>query len=147
MAFNDTNLSTVWNGYEIWFLTLRKEHRLTAFENRAMRKKGRFKRKGVTVGWKENNIMWSINVYMLQHILLVWIYPVGMRWLKHVICMTRSERRIWFGLKKLKVRDKLKKARSRWESNIKMGLTNNTVGQGMDWSLSRGAIGRHLWTR
>jgi len=46
--------------------------------------------------------------------------------------MTRTETRIGFGLKNLKVRDKLKKARRRWESIIKMGLVNNTVGQGMD---------------
>jgi hypothetical protein len=46
--------------------------------------------------------------------------------------MTRTETRIRFGLKNLKVRDKLKKARHRWESNIKMGLANNTIGQGMD---------------
>jgi hypothetical protein len=46
--------------------------------------------------------------------------------------MARTETRIPLGLKNLKLRDKLKKPRRRRESNIKMGLENNTGGQGMD---------------
>jgi hypothetical protein len=38
MAFNDTNLPVVLYGCEIWSLTLRKEHRLRAFANRAIKK-------------------------------------------------------------------------------------------------------------
>jgi hypothetical protein len=42
-------------GYETWPLTLREEHRLVVFENRALRRIFGPKRDEVTGGWREHH--------------------------------------------------------------------------------------------
>ena len=45
-------LSVVLCGYETWSLTLREEHRLRVFENKALRKLSEAKRDGITGKWR-----------------------------------------------------------------------------------------------
>jgi inactivated superfamily I helicase len=46
-------LPVVLYGYETWSLTLRKEHRLRVFENRALMRIFGLKRDEVTAGWRK----------------------------------------------------------------------------------------------
>jgi hypothetical protein len=47
-----TVILPVWYGHETWSLTLREEHRLSAFENRVLRRIFGPKREEMAGGWR-----------------------------------------------------------------------------------------------
>jgi hypothetical protein len=75
-------------GRETWFLTLREEHRLRVFENRALR--GIFwpKRGEVTWGWRKIHNEEFHTLYSSPDIITM-IKPRRMRWEGHVAQMGR----------------------------------------------------------
>jgi hypothetical protein len=90
-------LPVVLYGCETWFLTLRKEHRLRVFENRALRKIFGPKREEDGLQRKLHNDKLH-GMYSSPNILRV-IKSRRMMWAGHVACMERGEvfRGFWFG--------------------------------------------------
>jgi hypothetical protein len=74
------------HGYETWPLTLREEHKLTVFENRALRRIFGPKRGGVMGGWRKLHNEKLHNLYSSQSIIRI-IKPRRMRWAGHVARM------------------------------------------------------------
>jgi hypothetical protein len=72
-------LPVVWYGCETWSLTLREEHRLRVFENRALRRIFGPKRDGVTGEWRRPHNEELNDLYSSPNIIRV-IKSRRMRW-------------------------------------------------------------------
>jgi hypothetical protein len=70
---------------ETWSLTLRKEHRLRVFENRALRIFGP-KKNEMTGGWRKLHIEELLNVFSLLAIIRMTMSR-RIRWAGQVACM------------------------------------------------------------
>jgi hypothetical protein len=70
-------------GCETWSLTLREEHRLRVFENRALRRFFEPKRDEVTGGWRKIHNEELHNLYSSLSIIIM-IKSRMMRWAGHV---------------------------------------------------------------
>ena len=79
-------LPVVLYGCETWSLTLREEHRLRVFENRALRGIFGPKRDGVTGEWRKLHNEELNDLYSSPNIVRV-IKSRRMRWAGHVACM------------------------------------------------------------
>ena len=118
-------------GCETWSLTLREERRLRMFENSVLRRIFEPERDEVTGEWKKlhnerlNDLYCSLNIVRVMK-------PRIMRRAGHVAC--KGKRR---GVHRVLVRRPegkrpLRRPRSRWEDNIKMGFQEVGCG-GIDW--------------
>jgi hypothetical protein len=133
-------LPVVLYGCETWYLTLTKEHRLSVFENRVLRRIFGPKRAEVTGEWRNMHSGEIHNLYSSPDIIRQ-IKSRKMRWARHVACMGegRNVYRVLVG--KPKGKRPLGRARHRWEDGIKMDLREIGWGyvewihleQGRDW--------------
>jgi len=118
-------------GCETWSLTLREEHRLRVFENRALRRIFGPKRDKVRGEWRKLHNEELNNLYSSSDI--VWVIKSRRtRWTGHVAHMgdTTGIFRVLVG--KPEGKRPLGRPRRRWEDNIKMDIQE--VGcVGMDW--------------
>jgi hypothetical protein len=123
-------LPVVLYGCEIWYVTLREEHRLRVFENRVLRRVFGPKRDEATGEWRRLHNEELNDVYSSPNIIRV-IKWTGMRWAGHVERMVekRGAYRILVG--RPEGRRQLGRPRRRWEDKIKMDLQE--VGWGMNW--------------
>ena len=78
-------LPVVLYGCETWLLTLREEHRLRAFQNRALRRIFRPKRDGVTGEWRKLHNEELNDLYSSPN--TVRVIKSRMRWARHVARM------------------------------------------------------------
>jgi hypothetical protein len=83
-------------GYETWFLTLREKHRVTIFENRALRRIFELKRDKVTRGRRKLRNTDLHNLYSLPDIFRM-IKSRSMRLARHVGRMGRIIYKILMG--------------------------------------------------
>jgi hypothetical protein len=114
-------LPVVLYGCENWSLTLRKEHRLMAFENRALRRIFGQKRDEVTGGWRKLYNEELRDFYSSRSIIKI-IKSRRVTWAGHVARM--GEKRNVYRLLVGKPEEKrpLGRPRRRWVNNIKMDL-------------------------
>jgi hypothetical protein len=119
-------MSLILYGYETWSLTLRKEHRLTVFDNRVLRRIFGPKRDKVTGGWRK------LHNEELHGCIVRVIKARRMRWEGHVAGMgeVRGAYNILVG--RPEGRRPLGRPRRRWEDNIKMDLKEIGFGD-VDW--------------
>ena len=124
-------LPVVLYGCETWLLTLREEHRLRVFENRALRRVFGPKRDEVTGEWRKLHNKKLNDLYSLPNIVQV-VKSRRMRWAGHVAHMgeDRGVQRVLVG--KPEGNRPLGRPRLRWEDNIKMDLQEVGGGRG-DW--------------
>jgi hypothetical protein len=118
-------------GCETWSLTLREEHRLRVFENRALRRVFGPKRDEVTGEWRKLHNEEFSDLYSLPNI--VWVVKsrrmrcaghmarMGERRGVHSVLVGKSEGKRPFG-----------RPRRRWEYNLKLDLQEVGGGFG-DW--------------
>jgi len=120
-------------GCETWSLTLRKELRLTVFENRVLRRVFGPKRDEVTREWRKLHNEELNNLYSSPNIVRV-IKWRRMRRAGHVASMGegRGVYRVLVG--KPEGRKPLGRTRPRWEDNIRMDLREVGCGCGCGWS-------------
>jgi hypothetical protein len=132
-------LPLVLYGFETWSLTLREEHRVSAFEYRVLRRIFWPKRDEVAGEWKRllneelNDLYSSPNK--------IWVIKSRrMRWARHVARM--GERRVayWILVGRPEERSPLGRPRRRWEDNIKMYL------QEVGWGAWTGLIWLRIGT-
>ena len=124
-------LPVVLYGCETWSLTLREEHRLRVFENRALRGIFGPKRDGVTGEWRKLHNEELNDLYSSPNIVRV-IKPGRMWWTGHVtrVGKRRGLYRVLLG-KRVGKRPR-RRPRRRREDNIKMDLQEMGCGS-MDW--------------
>ena len=108
-------------GCETWSLTLREEHRLRVFQNRAPREIFRPETDAVTGEWRKLRNEALSDMYSTLNIIRV-IKSRGMRWTGHVSRMGREEVYTRFLVGKHEGKRPLGRPRRRWEDNIKMDL-------------------------
>jgi hypothetical protein len=120
-------LPVVLYGCETWSLTLRKEHRLRAFENRVLRRIFEPKKNEITGDWSKFYSEDLHIVYSSPNI-IGQIKSRRMRWAGHVARMG-EERKVYKVLVG-KPEDKrpLGRPRSRWEDGMKMDLMEIGLG-------------------
>jgi hypothetical protein len=125
-------LPMVLYGCETWSETVREEHKLRVFENRALRRIFGPKRDGVTGGWRKLHNEELHNLYSSPSIIRI-INSGRMRWAGHVARM--RERRNMYRLLVGKPEGKrpLGRPRRRWMDNIKMDLLEIGVSV-VDWT-------------
>jgi hypothetical protein len=124
-------LPVVLYGCETWSLTLREEHRLGVFENRALRRIFGPKIDEVTAEWRKLHNEELLDLYSSPSIIRI-IKARRMRWSRHVARL--GEKRIAYRLLvgKPEGRRPLGRPRHRWLDNIRMDLVE--VGRGdVDW--------------
>jgi hypothetical protein len=111
-------------GCETWSLTLKEEHRLRVFENRALRRIFGPKRDDVTGDWRKLHNEELQNLYSSPNIIRM-ITSRRMRWAGHVARMgkTKNAHRILVG--KPEGKRALGRPRSRWVHNIKILKCDN----------------------
>jgi hypothetical protein len=97
-------LPVVLYGCETWSLTLRKEHRLSVFENRVLRKTFRTKRDEVTGGCREAPNEELHNLYSSPSIIRM-IELRMMKWTRHVARMGRRGMHVGYWWESQKERD------------------------------------------
>jgi hypothetical protein len=114
-------LHVVLYGSETWSLTVREEHKLRVFENRALRTIFGPKRDGVTGVWRKLHNEELHNLYSSPSIIRI-IKSRRMRWARHVARMgeKRNVYRLLVG--KPEGKRPLGRPRRRWINNIKMDL-------------------------
>jgi hypothetical protein len=124
-------LPVVLYGCETWSVILRKEHRLTVFENRVLRRIFGSKRDEVKGGWRKLHNEKLHNLYSSSSTIRM-IKARKMRWTEYVALMRakRNARRILVGNPEGK--RQLRTPRCRCVDNIKMDLRELGCG-GMDW--------------
>jgi hypothetical protein len=118
---NNNILPVVLYGCETWSLTLREEHRLRVFENRALR--GIFGPKGdeVTGEWRKLHNGELHNLYSSPDIIRQ-IKSRRMRWAVHVARMGEGRKVYRVLVGKPEGKRPLGRPRRRWEDGIKMDL-------------------------
>jgi hypothetical protein len=124
-------LPVVLYGCETWSLTLREEHRLREFENRALRRIFGPKKDELTSEWRKLHNMELHDLYSSPSIIRI-IKSLRMRWAGHAARM--GEKRHAYNLLVGKPEGKrpLGRPRRRWVGNIRMDL--GEVGWGdVDW--------------
>jgi hypothetical protein len=124
-------LPLVLYGCEIWYLKLKKEHRLGVSENRVLRRMFGPKRDEVMGGWRELHNEELHYLYSSPNITRV-IMSRRIRWAGHVACMEemRNAYRILVG--KNEGKRPLGRPRCRWEDSTEMDLRG--IGfEGVDW--------------
>ena len=112
-------------------LTLREEHRLRVFENRALRRIFGTQREGVTGEWRKLHNEELNDLYSSPNILRL-IKSRRMRWAGHVARMEegRGVHKVLVG--KPEGKRPMGRPRRKWEDNIKMDLEEVERGCG-DW--------------
>ena len=120
-------LTVVLYGCETLSLTVREEHRLRMFENRALRRIFGPKRDGVTGQWRKLHNEELNDLYCSPNVVRV-IKSRRMRWTGHVARMEegRSVHKVLVG--KPEGKRPLGRPRRRWDDNIKIDLQE--VGKG-----------------
>jgi hypothetical protein len=118
-------LPVILHGCEIWFLTLREEHRMRVFENKILRSIFRPKRDEVTGAWRKLHNEELRGFYSSPNIIRI-MKSRRMRWAGHVARMgeKRNAYRLLLGKKPLR------RTRRRWVDN--MDLLEVGWG-GVDW--------------
>jgi hypothetical protein len=111
-------------GWENWSVTLREEHRVWMFENRALKQIFEPKRDAVTGEWRRLHKEKLYGLYSSTNIVRV-IKAGRIRWEGHVA-------RIKGVCGKSEGKTSLERLRRRWEYNIKMDLRQVGWG-GTDW--------------
>jgi hypothetical protein len=124
-------LPVVLYGCEIWSLTLRKEPRLSVFENRVQRRIFGPRRDEVLGEWKKIHNVEHNDLYSSPNIIGV-ILSRRMRWTRHVARM--EERRSLYRILVWKSGGKRPLGRTRrlWEDFIHMDLQELGRGHGLD---------------
>jgi hypothetical protein len=114
-------LPVVLYGCETWLMTLREEHRLRVFENRALRRIFGPKRDEVTGEWRKLHEEELNNLYSLPNSVRV-IKLKRMRWAAHVAHMGegRDVYRVFMG--KPELMRPLGRPRRRWQDSIRKDL-------------------------
>jgi len=123
-------LPVVFYGCETWSLTLRKEHRLRAFENRVLRRIFGPKRDEVTWEWKKLPKEEINEMYSSTNIIRV-IKSRRKRQAGHVARIEDWKGAYMFLVRKSEGKRPLGRLRCRWEDRIKINLLE--VDGGMDW--------------
>jgi hypothetical protein len=116
-----TILPVVLYGCETWSLTLRKEHKLRAFENRVLRRIFGPKKDGVTGGWRKLHNEELHNLYSWPSIIRI-IKSRRMRWAGHVARMGEKRNLYRLLVGNPEGKRPLGRSRCRWMDNIKMNL-------------------------
>jgi hypothetical protein len=117
-------------GCETWSLTLREEHRLRVFENRALRRIFGPKRYEVMGEWRKMHNGELRNLYSSPDIIRQ-IKSRRLRWVGHVACMGEGRNMYSVLMGKLKGKRPLERPRRRWEDGVKMDLRE--IGWGVEW--------------
>jgi hypothetical protein len=113
-------------GRETWSLTLREEHRLRVFENRALRRIFVTKRVEVTGGWRKLLDKELRDSYSSSSTIRV-IKSRRMRWVWHVVGVGRRGTHVG----KPETNRPLGRPRRRWVDNVEMELGEIELG-GLD---------------
>jgi hypothetical protein len=121
-------LPVVLYGCETWSLTIREEHRLRLFENRALRRILGPKRDKVTGEWRKLHNEELHNLYSSPDIIRQ-VNSRRMRWAGHVARMG-EERKVLVG--KPEGKRPLGRPRRRWEDGARMDLREIGLGC-VDW--------------
>jgi hypothetical protein len=108
-------------GCEIWYLTVREEHKLRVFENRMLRRIFGPKRDGAMGGWRKLHNEELHNLYSSPSIIII-IKSRRMRWAGHVAQMGEKRNVYRLLLGKPEGKRPLGSPRRRWIDNIKMDL-------------------------
>ncbi|KAJ4429396.1 hypothetical protein ANN_21553 [Periplaneta americana] len=114
-------LPVVLYGCETWTLTLREEHRLRVFENKALRKIFGAKRDEVTGEWRKLHNTELHALYSSPDIIRN-IKSRRLRWAGHVARMGESRNAYRLLVGRPEGKRPLERPRRRWEDNIKMDL-------------------------
>ncbi|KAJ4448734.1 hypothetical protein ANN_00125 [Periplaneta americana] len=114
-------LPVVLYGCETWTLTLREEHRLRVFENKALRKIFGAKRDEVTGEWRKLHNAELHALYSSPDIIRN-IKSRRLRWAGHVARMGESRNAYRLLVGRPEEKRPLGRPRRRWEDNIKMDL-------------------------
>ena len=124
-------LPIVLYGCETLSLSLREEHRLKVFENRALRRIFGPRRDEVTGEWRKLHDEELNDLYSSPNIVLV-IKSRRISWAGHVARMRnrRDVFRVLVG--KPEGKRPLGRPRCGWEDNIKMNLAGSRMGYGLD---------------
>jgi hypothetical protein len=99
-------------GCETWSLTLREEHKLRVFENRALRRIFGPKRYGVRGGWRQLHNEELHHLHSLPSI--IGIKSRRMRWAGHVAKMGEKRNMYWVVAGKPDGKRPLGRQRCRW---------------------------------
>jgi len=124
-------LPVVLYGCETWSVTLRKERRLSVFENRVLRRVFGPKRDEVTGEWRKLRNEELSDLYSLPNIVRV-VKSRSMRWAGHVARMGQERGVYRVLVAKPEGKRPLGRPRRRWDDNIKMNLQEVGGGCG-DW--------------
>jgi hypothetical protein len=108
-------------GCETWSLTVREEHKLRVFENRALRRIFGPQRDGLSGGWRKLHNEELHNLYSSPNIIRI-IKTRRMRWAGHVARMGEKRNVCRLLVGKPEGKRPLGRPRRRWIDNIKMDL-------------------------
>ena len=114
-------MTVVLYGCETWSLTLREERRLSAFENRVLRRIFGHKRDEITGEWRKLHNEELNDLYCSPNIVRV-IKSRGMGWAGHVACMGEERGAYTVLVGKPEGKRSMGRPRGRWEDNIKLDL-------------------------
>jgi hypothetical protein len=122
-------LPDVLYGCETWSLTLREEHKLRMFENRALRRIFGPKRGEVTGQWSKLHNGELRNLYSSTDMIRQ-IKSRRMRWEGHVTRMREGRKLFKVLVGKPEGKRPLARPRRRWEDGISMDLKETVWGRG-----------------
>ena len=114
-------LPVVLYGCETWYLTLREEHRLRMFENKALRKIFGAKRNEITGEWRKLYNT-ELHVFYSSPNIISNLKLGRLRWAGHVTRMEQSRNAYKVLVGKPEGKRPLGRPRRSWEDNIKMYL-------------------------
>jgi hypothetical protein len=124
-------LPVVLYGCETWSLTLRDEHKLRVFENRALRRITGPKRDEVTGEWRKLHNEELHNLYSSPDIIRQ-IKSRRSRWAGSV-ARIGEKGKAYVLVGKPEGKRPLERPRHRWEDGIRMGLGELYSGGGVEW--------------